>query len=74
MSRYKFHYINENDITYLCMTEGAPDQIAFAYLSDLRKKFIQTYDYDKIAGFYAYQLNEFAEELKKLMARKYLIY
>ncbi len=55
------------------MTEGAQDQIAFAYLSDLRKKFIQTYDYDKIAGFYAYQLNEFAEELKKLMVINFLI-
>jgi len=56
------------------MTEGAQDQIAFAYLSDLRKKFIQTYDYDKIAGFYAYQLNEFAEEMKKLMVTNFLIY
>jgi len=65
--KFKFNYINENDISYLCMTEGAPDQLAFAYLSDIRKKFIQTYDYDKIAGFYAYQLNEFSDVLKQLM-------
>lgn len=49
------------------MTEGATEQLAFAYLSDVRKKFIQSYDYDKIAGFYAYQLNEFADVLKNLM-------
>ncbi len=51
------------------MTEGAQDGLAFAYLSDVRKKFIQTYDYDKIAGFYAYQLSEFSEFLKQLMVK-----
>ena len=41
------------------MSEGLVDELAFAYLSDVKKKFIQTYDYDKVAAFYAYQLSEF---------------
>jgi hypothetical protein len=49
------------------MTEGAPDELAFAYLSDIRKKFINSYDYDRIAGFHAYQLEEFAPTLQQLM-------
>ena len=49
------------------MTEGAPDELAFGYLSEIKKKFIQNYDFDKIAGFYAYQLEEFVPTLKQLM-------
>ncbi len=51
------------------MTEEASEGLAFAYLSEIRKKFIQTYDYDKIASFYAYQLTEFADVLKNLMVK-----
>lgn len=54
------------------MSESCQEDLAFAYLGDVRKKFIQNYDYDKIAGFYAYQLTEFADVLKQLMVR--LIY
>ena len=55
------------------MTEEATEQLAFAYLSDVRKKFIQTYDYDKLAGFYAYQLTDFVEILKHYMVFKYIL-
>jgi hypothetical protein len=54
------------------MTESGNEEInerAFAYLTDVRRKFIQNYDYEKIAGFYAYQLTEFAEILKQLMVK-----
>ena len=52
------------------MTENISDELAFAYLYEIRKKFIQTYDYDKVAGFYAYQLEEFGMILKQLMVKK----
>ncbi len=55
------------------MTEHSQDEIAFGYLSDVRRKFIQNYDYDKIAGFYAYQLTEFSDVLKQLMVYEYLL-
>ena len=43
------------------------DEVAFAFLSDIRKKFIQAYNDDNISTFHAYQLNEFNEILKSLM-------
>jgi DNA-binding MarR family transcriptional regulator len=49
------------------MTEGASEGLAFACLGEIKKKFIQNYDYDKIASFYAYQLEEFVPTLKQLM-------
>ena len=66
--KYKYHYINEDNITYLCMTEMFPDDLAFAFLDDLRKKFIQTYDYEKIASFYSYQLTEFDKVISQLIS------
>ena len=50
------------------MTEMFPDDLAFAFLDDLRKKFIQTYDYEKIASFCAYQLTEFDKVISQLIS------
>lgn len=49
------------------MSENMNDDLIFAFLGDVRKKFIQTYDYDKISGYNAYQLTEFCETLKQLI-------
>lgn len=49
------------------MSEQMNDDVVFAFLGDVRKKFIQTYDYDKLAGFHAYQLTEFQDTLKQLI-------
>lgn len=65
--RFKYHYINEYNITYLCMTENFPEYLAFAFLTDVQKSFIQKYDYDKIASFCAYQLSEFDKTLSSLI-------
>jgi len=51
------------------MTENANDSIAFCYLNDIKKKFIQNYDLDKVASFHAYHLSEFVEVLKQYMVR-----
>lgn len=65
--KHKFHYHNESEITYLMMSDNISDEVAFSFLSDVRKKFMQTYNFDSIAHFNAYQLNEFNEQLKILM-------
>ena len=49
------------------MTENALDELAFCYLNDIKKKFIQNYDFDKVASFHAYHLTDFADVLKQLM-------
>jgi hypothetical protein len=49
------------------MSDQLQEDNCFAFLSDVRRKFIQNYDYDKIAGFNAYQLTEFSQILKQLV-------
>ena len=51
----------------MCMTEDYSENQTFAFLSDLRKRFIKEYDFDKIAGAHAYELKEFEPVLKELM-------
>ena len=51
---YKYHYINQDNITYLCMTSNFPEDIAFGFLVDVQKQFIETYDYDKILSATSY--------------------
>ena len=65
---YQYHYINQDNITYLCMTSNFPEDIAFGFLIDVQKQFIETYDYDKILSATSYLLENFQEKLKKLMA------
>ena len=40
--------------------------VAFSYLADLKKKFLSTYDIQKVQGSYSYQLKNFSDEIKKL--------
>jgi len=37
------NYINKNDITYFCISEGLTYEVAFSYLDDLESKFLRTY-------------------------------
>ena len=64
--KYKFHYLNENEITYLCMSDNFEDAYAFSFLSDVRKKFLQQYDIDRLSSSTAYSLTEFNDHLKNL--------
>ena len=48
------------------MGENLDVDVAFSYLSDLKKKFISTYDNQKIQSSYSYQLKNFSDEIKKL--------
>ena len=50
------------------MCENFPEKLAFAFLTDVQKSFIEKYDYDKIASFFSYQLTEFDQNLSKLIS------
>jgi hypothetical protein len=65
--KYKFFYINENKITYLCLTEGISSSTAFSFLEDLKKKILNTYKNEELLSFKEYQLNGFTDELKGLI-------
>ena len=64
---YKFFSDDEKDITFLCMGKNLDTEIAFNFISDLKKKFFLTYDYNtQIKNAFSYELKEFSEEIKKL--------
>ena len=48
------------------MGENLDVDVAFSYLADIKKKFISTYDNQKIQSSYSYQLKNFSDEIKKL--------
>ena len=53
---------------FLCLTENHIEKnLAFAFLSDLRKKFLQSYAYEIVSSFRALQLKEFNTSISQLM-------
>ncbi len=48
------------------MGEYLDTDVAFSYLADLKKKFLSTYNYQKIQGSYSYQLKGFSDEIKNM--------
>ena len=64
---YKIHYINQDNITYLCITSNFPDDIAFAFLLDVQKKFLEKNNYKIIMSSQSYALEDFNSTLKSLM-------
>ena len=47
------------------MGENLDVEVAFSYLGDVKKKFVTTYDNQKIQSSYLYQLKSFSDEIKK---------
>ena len=71
--KYKFFYINENKITYLCLADGISPDSAFSFLDELKKKILKTYDIDDLLSFNANKLSGFTDELKGLMVIIFLV-
>ena len=64
---YKFFSDDEKDITFLCMGKNIETELAFNFISDMKKKFLLSYDYEtQIKKAFSYELKEFTEEIKKL--------
>lgn len=67
--KFVFHYINENDFTYMCLTDAHfSKKNSFGFLVELQERFVNTFSYDQRMGAINYSLNNaFAETVKKLM-------
>jgi hypothetical protein len=50
---------------------GASDSLVFSFLSEVRKKFITTYNYTTLMNYNAYELKKFNEVLKSLIVNIY---
>ena len=68
--KYKFHYIYENNLAYLCMSDNnLREEVAFSFLIDVKRKFLSMYTDNQILEFHAYQLTEFNEILQNLIVK-----
>ena len=68
---FLFHYINEEGLTLLCMTDKAlQKKIAFAFLQDLRKTLTQTYSPRELENAKAYGLSTFTDKIREKMVRE----
>jgi len=65
--KHKYYYINENKITYLCLSDGISDEAAFSFLNDLKKNLLQNYEIEKVLSLNANQLKGFVDDMKGLM-------
>ncbi|GBC07780.1 hypothetical protein RclHR1_07690014 [Rhizophagus clarus] len=66
--RYLFHYICEDGLTYLCMADDSfGRRIPFAFLQDIKEKFLANYSKDRANTALPYGMNEFAKVIEKQM-------
>jgi len=66
--RYLFHYICENGVTYMCMADDSfQRRIPFAFLEDIKQRFLKAYSKDRIDTALAYGMNEFAKVIADRM-------
>lgn len=64
---YKFYYINENGVTFLCMGQDSEDSTAFSFLNDIKSALYRKFEHSSIISAKAYEFEEFKTELKKII-------
>lgn len=71
LEEYMFHYINEDGLTVLCMTDKQLNKkIAFAFLQDLRKTLVATYSGRELENAKAFSLSTFTEKIREKIVSK----
>lgn len=58
-----YYYLFENEIKYLCVTEGMPMDKAFDYLYEVKRQFDGEYSRNDIEEANAYQMLEFESNI-----------
>lgn len=68
--KYIYHTLNEDNFTYLCLTDGDyPKRTAMAFLEDIKQSFTQRYPFDQRIKAISYGFNDsFSDVLTKKMA------
>ena len=66
INRYQFHYIDENNYTFLCMADSAySKRMAFSFLEDIQQRFMDDISSQKRDEAFQYSLNKvFVNTLK----------
>ncbi len=68
LEEFFFHYINEDGLTVLCMTDKTiQKKVPFAFMQDLKKTLLSTYNPREIENAKAYQLTTYTEKIREKM-------
>ncbi|CAO3564257.1 unnamed protein product [Mortierella alpina] len=66
--RYLFHYICEDGVTYMCMADDTfGRRIPFAFLLDIKGRFLAHYGRERAMVALPYGMNEFSKTIAKQM-------
>ena len=66
LEEFLFHYINEDGLTVLCMTDKTiQKKIAFAFMQDVRKTVLGSYTQRELENAKAYSLSTFTDKLRE---------
>ena len=73
LSDYLFHYINEDQLTVMCMTsKQTQSRLAVTILADVRKRLFEVYNSYELENAKAFGLKTFSPELKEKMVTHYI--
>lgn len=63
----KFFFINEDGLTIMCLTEDISNEVAFAFLYDVKKHLFEKYTLEEVLKLNAYGLKALEPELADMM-------
>ena len=66
-NRYKIHYLYENSIIIICLSEQVNDKEAFAFLYEVKETILKEYSVEELTNTMNSQLNKAKEILKTKM-------
>ena len=66
-NRYKIHYLYENSVIIISLSEQVKDENAFSFLYEIKKDILKEYSNEELLNTNSYQLNKGKQNLKKKM-------
>ena len=64
---YQYHYINQDNLTYLCITSNFPEETTFAFLMEVQRQFLEQNNYNDIMKERSYYFENFKNNLKNIL-------
>ena len=64
-NRYKIHYLYENSVIIISLSEQVKDENAFSFLYEIKKDILKEYSNEELLNTNSYQLNKGKQILKK---------
>ena len=72
LEEFFFHYINENGLSAMCMTDKTFERkLTFAFLQDLKQTLLNTYTSRDLQNAGANSLNTFNEQIREKIVSRY---